>query len=61
MKLLEQVDKYSGAIEKVSNSNGENGNDYEIVCLIGKLPIDWSNPNKKMLTKRCLINYMRKL
>ena len=47
MTLLDQVDKYSGAVEKVLKANGESSKDYEIICLIGKLPSVWSNPEKR--------------
>lgn len=41
MALLDQVDKYASAMMKVLRNNGEDENNFEIICLIGKKHESW--------------------
>ncbi len=44
-ELIEQIDKYRNALKKILNKSNKNNEPVEVVCVLGKEPKDWNNPD----------------
>ncbi len=44
-ELIEQIDKYRRALKKTLRSMGRENETIEVICLLGKEPKDWSEPD----------------